>query len=94
VPNKPARRNDPFKKIKSGSWTKWGGGRLGLIHSQSEETWFCQSCGSEQPMELPGFLLESTTPGEFVKVCANCFHTARSISYSYVEVVHIVRKTC
>lgn len=92
MPNKPARRNDPYKKIKTGSWTKWGGGRYGLIHSNSEETWFCQSCGDEQPKELPGFMLSVET-GEYVKVCSCCFAQARKIEYSYTRIIKIVR-TC
>lgn len=90
MPNKPARKNDPFKKIKTGSWTKWGGGRFNLIHAQSEDTWFCQSCAEEQPMALPGFMLEAQ--GDFVKVCPVCFAKAREIHYSFTEVIKIVRK--
>lgn len=90
MPNKPARKNDPFKKIKSGSWTKWGGGRIGLIHSQAQDTWFCQACAEEQPQELPGFLLEAPS-GDFVKICAKCFSKARKIHYSYIEIIKIVR---
>lgn len=93
MPNKPARKNDPFKKIKTGSWTKWGGGRFNLIHSQGEETWFCQSCGDEQPMELPGFMLESHS-GDYVKVCAKCFACSRSHHYDYSITVRMVRRTC
>lgn len=90
MPNKPAAKNDPFRKIKSGSWTRWGGARLGLIHSQSEDTWFCQSCSEEQPQELPGFMLEADS-GDYVKVCAKCFSRARRLHYSFKSVIRIVR---
>lgn len=90
MPNKPAQESDPFKKIKSGSWTKYGGGRLGLIHGQPRTTWHCQACGDEQPTGLPGFML-ALIPGEYVKVCSNCFSKARRVEYSLTRVIKIVR---
>ena len=90
MPNKPAQIDDPFKKVKTGGWSKHGGARLGLIHSQAEDTWYCQSCRVEQPKTLPGFLLEFL-PSEFVRVCASCFHKARGKEYSYHKVVLEVR---
>lgn len=91
MPNKPAHKDDPFKGIKSGSWTKWGGARRGLIHSQAEELWSCQLCGEQQPMSLAGFFIEDEVCGEHLKVCALCFSKARQTNYSFRRTLIQVR---
>lgn len=90
MPNKPAHILDPFRNKKTGAWTKYGGERYGLLHSQKNETWNCQSCGKEEPQGLPGFML-AVFPSEYVKICSSCFHLARIHGYSYRRVVSIVR---
>lgn len=90
MPNKPAAFDDPFKKIKSGSHSKYGGARFGLIHSEAQPTWNCQCCGEEQPQALPGFLLEFAL-GEYARICAKCFQMSKTVSYSYHRTVTIVR---
>jgi len=89
VPNKPAQANDQFKKIKTGQWSKYGGARRGLIHSQSDPTWACQCCGNKQPRELPGFFIKHES-GEMVKLCAKCFYMARELKYSFTLTKEII----
>jgi len=83
LPNKPAHPDDPFKGIKSGSWTKWGGKRQGLIRSQSQDIWCCQLCGKEQPQSIAGFFLRDEATDEHLKCCASCFNKSRVHSYSF-----------
>lgn len=71
MPNMPAKDNDPFKGIKTGGWTKYGGERYGLKKEAIEDTWFCQACGMELPKELPPFLFE-IYPQEYIRVCNIC----------------------
>lgn len=92
MPNRPAKRNDPFKGIKSGGWTKHSGARFGLIRSQEDVGWACQACGAEQPIGLPGFFLELFPKArEYAKVCSKCFRLARLNGYNYRRVTIIVR---
>lgn len=92
MPNKPAAVDSPFKGIKTGRWSKYGGARRGLEHSKSDPTWCCQICGEEQPMSLPGFFIKHPT-GEYLKICAKCFSKARTLSYSWRRTTLII-KTC
>lgn len=93
MPNKPAQANDPFKKIKTGQWSKYGGARRGLIHSQSAPSWACQCCGKKQPRELPGFFINHESSGDKVKLCAKCFYLARRLEYSFEKTkVVIIRQ--
>lgn len=71
MPNKPAASNDPFKGIKTGRWTKYGGAIGGLLKERIQDTWFCQSCGEEIPAELKPFLFEMY-PGDFIRICNVC----------------------
>lgn len=92
MPNHPAKRNDKFKGIKTGGWTKYAGARFGLVQSKPDDIWYCQACRHEQPGSLPAFLLEiNPKEKEFVRVCSNCFHLARQNGYSYHKVSLIVR---
>lgn len=93
MPNKPARLDDPFKGIKTGSWTKWGGGRNNLIRSQAEPTWACQACGEEQPQSLAGFMVKDEVSDEYTKLCAKCFRVSRKINYSYRKTILLVRRS-
>lgn len=88
MPNKHASPDDPFKGIKSGRWTKYGGSESGLLRSQRfnaylDPTWFCQCCREENPMSLPGFMIRDEQSGEFAKICSKCFFQARQVNYSY-----------
>lgn len=91
MPNKPSKEGDPFRGIKTGSWTKWGGGRNNLIRSQSEKTWCCQLCGEDQPMSLAGYFLKDELSGEYMKVCSKCYSVSNTTCFSFRKTMVIVR---
>ena len=93
MPNKPLPQDDPFKGLKSGSWTRWGGARNGLIRA-SGPTWCCQLCAEDQPKHFPGFFVRDVESGEHVKVCAKCFALARQQNYSFRQVLVQLRGHC
>lgn len=92
MPNKPAQKDDPFKGIKTGSWSKYGGGRYNLIRSQADPTWCCQACGEKQHITLPGFMVQDEVSGEYLKLCAKCFRIARTINYSFRQTLTVVSR--
>jgi hypothetical protein len=55
----------------TGSWSKWGGARLGFLQAEGD-TWYCQVCAEEQDNILPSFKHE-LYPNEFIKTCSRCF---------------------
>lgn len=90
MPNKPLPKDDPLKGIKSGGWTKYGGGRH-LLETEKTETWFCQSCGEEQPIVLAPYFHE-IFPKDFIKICAKCRNKVLTKHvYSYTTLVRITR---
>lgn len=62
------------KKV-TGGWSRYGGGRNGLIKSK-EPTWFCQSCAVEHAEADSPYMFE-LFPGEFVRVCSQCLWLAK-----------------
>ena len=65
-----------YTKMVSGSWTKWGGARHGLLKKKKidawgEKRWHCQACGEELPSEIPAYMIEFSTI-EYVRVCPPC----------------------
>lgn len=93
MPNQPARDNDPFKGVKTGGWSKWGGARQGLIREKTD-TWFCQVCGQEQPAELPPYFFQ-LYPKEYLKICAKCRKKTLDLkitkTQTLIKVTRIVR---
>lgn len=87
--NKPVSEYNEI--VIRGSWTKYGGGRQSLVKSHANKTWYCQACSHEQPMVLPGFLLDVGL--EHVKVCTPCFSIARKLKYRYDLLIKQVRTT-
>lgn len=90
---KKAALGDLLKDFKpkkaTGSWSKYGGGEYGLDKSHLDR-WYCQACAEEQPEGCVGFMLVSPAGG-YVRVCSKCFHSARTMEYSYRKVTYIVR---
>ena len=64
-----------IKKV-TGGWSRWGGGRRGLIKSQSDPVWTCQSCGLDHPMTDSPYMFE-LFPGEFIRICSRCLWLAK-----------------
>mgnify|MGYP000854481860 CR=1 FL=1 len=92
MPNHPAQANDPFKGIKSGSWSKYGGGRRdGLIRSV-DTVWACQCCAEKQPKDFPGFFVKDEVTSEYLKLCAKCYKKAKTVHFSVRQVLIRVRK--
>lgn len=82
MPNKPAQVFMEFEvgvkltKMISGSWTKYGGARHGVLKKKKidawgERRWNCQACGEELPSEIPAYMLEFA-PLEYVRICPPC----------------------
>ena len=91
--NQPARYDDPFKGLKTGKWTKYGGSISGLKKERVKDTWFCQTCGCEMIEEIKPFLFE-LYPGEFIRLCPPCTHiaTAEKKTVSIAATMKIVRR--
>lgn len=57
------------------SWSKWGGARTRSLYAVEFKytSWYCQECGEEQAIELPGYLVPLDNEGsDYIKVCALC----------------------
>lgn len=85
MPNKPAKAGDPYKGVKTGGWSKYGGARQSLVRAK-QDIWNCQCCGEDQPKDFPGFFITHELSGELVKICAKCYLKARSKHFSYQSV--------
>jgi hypothetical protein len=60
----------------TGHWTKWGGREFDLMDAQNEEkrdTWFCQCCGREFPIELSPYKVRVTDESGYIRICAICY---------------------
>ncbi len=55
----------------TGGWSKYGGAKQHVIKPHLQPVWCCQSCGKQQPSEMPPFLWEFL-PNEHLRVCAVC----------------------
>ena len=64
-----------FKKV-TGGWSRWGGGRNGLIKSAGND-WTCQSCGLTHPNIDSPYMFE-LFPGEFIRICNKCLWLAKA----------------
>lgn len=57
-------------------WSKYGGGRKGLVREEPKE-WCCQSCGERYSKEMPGYFFPyDINMREFVKICGSCQNKA------------------
>lgn len=63
------------KKV-TGGWSRWGGGRKGLIKANTMGEWHCQSCASTHASSESPYMFE-LFPGEFIRICANCLWLAK-----------------
>jgi len=63
------------KKV-TGGWSRYGGGRRGLIKANTNSEWYCQSCGlAHSPADEP-YMFE-LSPGEFIRICNKCLWLAK-----------------
>lgn len=72
-------------------WTKWGGANHGLMKSDVNTDWTCQSCARLVPKELPGFMYEYSER-EYIRICASCCHIVifQEIK-SFFDLISLVR---
>ena len=63
------------KKV-TGGWSRWGGGRRGLIKAENEDRWTCQSCGIDHPNSDNPYMFELFA-GEFLRICNKCIWLAK-----------------
>lgn len=63
------------KKV-TGGWSRYGGGRRGLIKAENEGVWTCQSCGLDHPNSDNPYMFE-LFPGEFIRICNKCMWLAK-----------------
>jgi hypothetical protein len=62
-----------FLSQRTGNWSKWGGGRMGLVSLFSYGEWWCQSCGEEQTKNCPSYMIPLDIMNrDFVKICSRC----------------------
>jgi hypothetical protein len=64
-----------MKKV-TGGWSRYGGGRRGLIKSENENEWYCQSCAMGHGNEDSPYMFEFS-PGEFIRICNKCLWLAK-----------------
>ena len=60
----------------TGGWSKWGGAKKSIWvnqHERLERFWICQSCGKQEPKQIPPFLYQYPFE-EYLRVCAVCFN--------------------
>jgi len=68
----------------TGRWSKWGGAMKEVAINQygiigvAGERWFCQSCNTEQPIELTPYLFE-WPENERIRVCFHCYNTGCAV---------------
>jgi len=56
-------------------WSKYGGGRYGLVGEETLPEWTCQACGSQIPKLIPPFMFPIDGDyRDFLRICANCQH--------------------
>ena len=67
------------------SWSKYGGGRKGLVTQDRSTFNYCQTCGDRIPMNFPMFKYE-LLPGEFIRVCPTCWVVAKNIPRDFKKV--------
>jgi hypothetical protein len=64
----------------TGRWSKYGGAIKEVAVNQfgiagvADDKWFCQSCNTQQPIELTPYLFEHPK-NERIRVCSPCFNT-------------------
>ena len=63
------------KKV-TGGWSRYGGGRCGLIKAETDGKWTCQSCGIDHPNSDNPYMFE-LFPGEFIRICSKCIWLAK-----------------
>lgn len=63
------------KKV-TGGWSRWGGGRRGLIKADTNGEWYCQSCALPHAPEDKPYMFE-LFPGEFIRICSKCLWIAK-----------------
>jgi len=74
-------------------WSKY---RPKQVKSKKEYSWTCQTCGEEQPLEVPHYFVPiDQTRHEFLRICSVCKHIQlenKLGKYDYARIILIVRK--
>jgi len=65
-----------MSKKTTGGWSRWGGGRKGLIKSNVGDSWTCQSCATDHTGQDSPYMFE-LFPGEYIRICSNCLRIAK-----------------
>lgn len=71
-------------------WSKHGGARYGLVRQMGD--WVCQSCGEDQPAEIPAYMYPFDIEGlrEFVRICACCENTYKQNREIIKDIHHLI----
>lgn len=74
------------------SWSPWGGkDAFGFMDEKENiDTWFCQSCGKQQPKEMDAHRLE-ISPSCSLRICSVCKHTMIKCKLNYQQLIRRVR---
>lgn len=68
-------------------WSKYGGGNHGLVTQDIHESWFCQTCGEEQPEAIKPYMYEYF-PRDYIRICPICY--AKTIVLKHPTVKQII----
>ena len=71
------------------SWTKYGGGRKGLVTQERDEFNYCQVCGDKIPIQYPMYKYE-LLEGEFIRLCPKCWSIAKDIPNDFDKVKKLI----
>ena len=77
------RRTAPHITKEMYGWTKYGGGKHGLVREQLK-TWYCQICGEEQTQDLSSYMV-NLGDRNFLRICSKCWHKIKQ-GYTLTEV--------
>lgn len=69
------------------SWSKWGGGGIGLENRTPE--WNCQICGEHQPKQIDPFVFP-LNDREFLRICPKCQHKKIKLNVVTYEIMVMV----
>jgi hypothetical protein len=71
----------------SGSWSKNGGGRYGLVKEPVGKIWTCQACGGRQVKGMPVYMFQFL-PFEFIRICVSCQSTVNRFKITNLPELH------
>ncbi len=79
-----------INKAKYG-WSKYGGANYGLVTQEIHNTWYCQTCGEEQPEAIKPYMYEYF-PRDYIRICSICYSKTQILKHPTVrKIVELAR---